>query len=204
MIATKAAVIVLCKGSILIFAIPPLSPQPTDFLDHNPTHISPLFTIPFQDGIQVILDSKIIKWKTISSWYFSSSHPFYFDLVAFLDSKLHRFKLIVKPDLSDASLHVINTSERTPYNFFDTSFGSYRICEDTLVSWWIDHYPGGYRCGVYTGLTSARFSDIISHGPVARVLLPDIGCNYHPFSCPATGRFVLLARSNRVLVLDFL
>ena len=30
-------------------------------------------------------------------------------------SKRHRLKLIVKPDLSDASLHVINASEITPY-----------------------------------------------------------------------------------------
>ena len=119
-------------------------------------------------------------------------------------SKLHRFKLIVESDLSDASLHVINTSEPTPHNFDEVSFQSYRICEDTLVSCWTDErineygYDSDpiskhYRYGVYTGLTSARFSNLISHGgPAAKILLPDTrhdDCCL--FSCPASGRFVL-------------
>jgi hypothetical protein len=78
---------------------------------------------------------------------------------------LHRFKLSVKPDLSDASLHVINTFQRTTHNFDYTSFESYRICEDTLVSFWEYVLPGTYQCGLYTGLTSARFADVISLQP---------------------------------------
>ena len=126
-------------------------------------------------------------------------------------SNLHRFKLIVESDLNDASLHVINTFEPTPHNHSEASFQSYRICEDTLVSCWINEWadkydpmPMHYRYGVYTGLTSARFSNLISYGgPAAEMLLPDTGhedCRL--FSCPASGRFVLLTSSHTVSVLD--
>ena len=114
-----------------------------------------------------------------------------------------RFKLIIKPDFSDASLHVINSSELDFHNFYYVSFQSYRICEDTLVSFWID-IDDQYRCGVYTGLTSARFANIISDGGfAARMLLPDIGDEYRLFPCPAFGRFVRLDGNNSVSVLDF-
>ena len=65
------------------------------------------------------------------------------------DSKLHRFKLIVKPDLSDVSLrvYVINASDTTLHNFNFVSFLCYRICEDTLVSCWIDHYQSQRELG---------------------------------------------------------
>ena len=117
------------------------------------------------------------------------------------DSKIHRFKLIVKPDLSDASLHVINSSELTPHNFNNVYFQSYMICEDTLVSCWIDDQ---YRYRVYTGLTSARFANIISDGgPAARMLLPDSEDEYRLFPCPASGRFVRLDSNDSVSVLDF-
>jgi hypothetical protein len=116
---------------------------------------------------------------------------------------LHRFKLIVKLDLSDASLHVINTFQRTTHNFDYTSFESYRICEDTLVSFWEYVLPGTYQCGLYTGLTSARFADVISHdGPATRMLLSDVGYNFRLFSCSASGRFVVLDKSNNIFDLD--
>ena len=148
-----------------------------------------------------MLHSKLIDWNTTSPWYFGSSHPLYFDMLC-QGSKIHRFKLIVKPDLSDASLHVLNSSELTPHNFNDVSFQSYMICEDTLVSSWIDDQN---RCRVYTGLTSARFANIISDGgPAARMLLlPDIVDEYRLFPCPASGRFVCLDSNDSVFVLDF-
>ena len=204
--ATKTAVIVLCDDAVLIWAIPPLSPQPLDFFDHHPTHLPPpLFTITFPNGISLHHESphaERIGWKTISSWYFGSSHdPLYFDMLC-LDSKLHRFQIILKPDLSSASLHVIHT-ELTPHDFNCVSFQDYRICEDTLVSCWFyedDHHD----CGVYTGLTSARFADIISHGgPAAKMLLPDMGRRYtYLSSCPASGRVVLLDTGNNLAILD--
>ena len=198
--ATKTAVIVLCDEAVLIWAIPPLLPQPPDFFDHNPTRLpSPLFTIPFPDDIA--LHTERVGWNVISSWYFSTSHPLYFEALC-QDSKLHRFQIMLKPDLSAASLHVIHTSELTPHDFKVVSFHDARICEDTLVSCWSGGHQSGH--GLYTGLTSTRFADIISHsGPAAKMLiLPNIGCEYHLFSCPTSGRFVLLDRNNSVSVLD--
>ena len=120
-------------------------------------------------------------------------------------SELHRFKLVVKPDLSDASLHTI-ASELTPHNFNDVHFHSYKICEDTLFSCWSDYFSDPYQCGVYTGLTvtSARSADVISVPPALKVLLPDIGYWSRVSWCPASGRFVLLLRGRTVAVLDFL
>ena len=200
--ATRNVVIVLCEEAVLIWAIPPLSPRPPNFFDHNPTHVpSPLFTIPFPDGTG--LYPPHIRWNMISSWYFGSSHPIYFDTLC-AGSKLNRFQIILEPDLSTAYLHVINTSELTPHDFDYVSFQDYRICEDTLVSCWAYYDEARqYHSGVYTGLTSARFSDVISHGgPAAKMSLPDIGRRYLHVSCPASGRFVLLDSNNSVSVLD--
>ena len=200
MIATKTPVIVLCKEAVLIWAIPPLLPRLPDFFDSNPTYIPPLFTIPFPDDI--LLHSELIRWNTISSWYFGSSQPLYFDMLC-QDSKLHRFEILLKPDLSTASLHVINNSELTPHDFNYVYFEDYRVCEDTLVSCWIFDDDESSQSGVYTGLTSARFADIISlGGPAARMLLPDSDC-YIFYSCPASGRFVLVDDNDSVAVLDF-
>ena len=119
-------------------------------------------------------------------------------------SELHRFKLVVKPDFSDASLHTI-ASEPTPHDFIDVVFQSYRICEDTLFSCWTDHFPDPYQCGVYMGSTSARSANVISGRAAAKMFLPNIryGYLYRVFSCPASGRFVLLLRNKSVTVLDF-
>ena len=126
---TKTAVIVLCASeeAVLIYAIPPLSPQPLNFYDDNPTHIPPLFKISFPNDI--VLHSR---WKTTPSWYFGSSQSLYFDILSRV-SKLHRFKIILKPDLSTASLHVVNKPELTPHNFSSVCLQEYRICEDTCL-----------------------------------------------------------------------
>ena len=206
--ATKTAVIVLCDEAVLIWAIPPLSPQPPDFFDHNPTHMPPpLFTIPFPD---ISRHPIRISWKTISSWYLGSSHLLYFDMLC-QDSKLHRFQILLQPDLSAASLRVINISEQTPHDFNYVFFEDYRICEDTLVSCWTypdseqgeedEYHPG---CGVYT---SPPFANGISHGgPAAKImLLPDVEFEFKSvlFLCPASGRVVRLDNNDSVAVLDF-
>ena len=65
-----------------------------------------------------------------------------------------------------------------------------------------DHHDRRWG-GVYTGLTSARFSNVPSHGrPAAKILFPDIGHEFDFVSCPASGRFVLIDISNSVVVLD--
>jgi hypothetical protein len=204
--ATKTAVIFLRDEAILIWAIPPLSPQPPDFFDPNPTYLPPLFTIPFPDGIN--LYSELFQWNTISSWYFGSSQPLYFDALC-LDSKFYRFQIVLKPDLSAASLNLINTSEFAPpgHDSNYIMFPDYTICEDTLVSCWSYTYYNGrwdqYQCGVYTGLTSDRFANVISHSGTTKMLLPDIGNRRILFWCAASGRFVGLDSGNRVVVIDF-
>jgi hypothetical protein len=131
---------------------------------------------------------------TTSSWYFGSWDSIYFDILRW-DSKLDRFNLIVKPDLSDTSLHVINTFELTPHNFDYVSLQSYRICEDTLVCFWSN--SGNNKCGIFTGLTFAHFSDDVSvrHW-----------CDHS--LCPASGRLVCFVYSGddygRIVVVDLI
>ena len=206
--ATKTAVIVLHDKEILIWAIPPLLPQPPDFFDHHPTHIPPLLIIPLPVDIEI--DPDFIKWNRISSWYFGSSQPLYCDLLG-PGSTIHRFQIVIEPDLSTASLHVINTSEITSYDFTKVYLPPYMICEDTLVSYFIisnynhDTHQYQYQICLYTGLTTAN--GIFSHGgPAANMLLSDIrrGCNLFP--CPASGRFVLHVDSrdsDSIAILDF-
>ena len=209
--ATKTAVIVLCDEAVLVFAIPPLSPQPPDFRGRNPTHIPPLFTIPYPDGITFhALHAN--RCRTISSWYFGSSQPLYFDMV-WQDSKLYRFKIMLKPDLSTASLHVLNTSELTPLDFHIVFSEDYRICADTLVSCWeadgrrFKIPIGGKQRGVYTGSTSTHCSSVTSNcDPASKMLLPNTGIGAWwswYIVCPASGRFVL-RDIDSVSVLDIL
>ena len=209
--ATKTAVIVLCGDAVLICAIPPLSPQPPDFHNKNPTHIPPLFKIPFPDDIVLHSENfEYIRRKMISSWHFSSSQHLYFDMIwaPWQNPKFHRFKVMFEPDFSTASLHVVNTSELTPVNFDSVSSEDYRICEDTLVSCWSTVAPclnipsrNKHHWGIFTGSTSAHFSNVPSNG----LLLPGVGLRCSYFLCPASGRFVLLDTGRGTLaVLDIL
>ena len=204
--ATKTAVIILCDEKVLIWAIPPLLPQPPDFYDHNPTHMPPpLFTIPFPD---ISSHPTRIRWEVLSCWYFGSSQPLYFDMLC-QDAKLHRFQITLQPDLRTVSLHTISISEDTPHDFDYVIFEDYRICEDTLVSCWFDekksHRPNlkEGRCGVYTGSASARFANVISDGhPAAKMLLPDTEHTFFITSCPASGRLVLMDDTDNVFIVD--
>ena len=204
--ATKTAVIVLHEKEILIWAIPPLSPQPPDFFDHHPIHIPPLFIIPILVDIEI--DTDFIEWNTISYWYFGSSQPLYCDLLV-QDSTIHRFQIVIEPDLSTASLHFINTPEITPHG--NVHLPAYMICEDTLVSYFmvsnynLDTLQHQYQTSLYIGSTTATGNGIISHGGAANMLLPDIGHGFDLFLCPASGRFVRVEYDDSVgiAVLDF-
>ena len=129
---------------------------------------------------------------------------------------------MLKPDLSSASLRIINAFEPTRHNFKHVDFEDYMICEDSLVSCWFSRMtrPSGRvvqcSCGFYTGLTSDRLVNVISHRGRRSVsmLLPSLQCNYSLSSCPISGRFVRLGsvdvtpslypdRSHSVAVLDF-
>jgi hypothetical protein len=188
-------------------AIPPLSPQPPDFFDYNCARIlPPLFKITYPDGLAQRLHPTRTAKKMVSSWYCDPSHPFYFDMLC-QDSKPHRFQIKLKPDLSSASLHHINTSELFPSYYGYTFFHGYRICEDTLVSfclWQSESNGYAYYRGLYTGLMSATSSSVISqYGPASKILLPEIRFRYDITLCPASGRLVRLDVSNSVTVLDF-
>jgi hypothetical protein len=91
MCATKTAIVVLCGEGALIWAIPPLSLQPLDlrdqFLDSNPTHIPPLFKIPFPDGF-VRNTPEILEWMMASPWYLGSWESVYFDIFYMKNSKI--------------------------------------------------------------------------------------------------------------------
>ena len=135
----------------------------------------------------------LIQWNTISSWYFGSSQPLYFDTLC-QGSKLHIFQIILNPDLSTASLHAISTSELTTQDFNYVTFQDYTICEDSLVSCWFKFDSGQnqyqLKYGVYTGLMSSRFANVLTHG--GTMLLSGIGRDYDLHYCPASraGRFV--------------
>ena len=181
----KTAIIVFCKEEILIWAIPPLSPQssnlPDHFHDNNSTHIPPLFKIPFPDGT-ARHTHEIDEWMIVSPWYFRSWDSVYFGIL-YTDSTLQRFKIIIKLDLSDASLHFINMFEivsngpgliESLESYTDCD--GFRICEDALVYFWNNRKTWG----VYAGLISAPFT--------TNVLTNWDG---HVDSlCPTSGRFV--------------
>jgi hypothetical protein len=163
----------------------------------NPTHRPPLFKIP--DGI-LIHTPKMINWMTVSSWYYRSWESVYFDFLYYSDSspsepwpnspefldffyngsKLQRFKIIVKPDLSDVSLKVINIPEVVSVGFMKSLASNrvcegYRICEGAFVCFWKDRTTWG----AYTGLTSAPFTNVVTRWNGSTDSL-----------CPASGRFV--------------
>ena len=154
MFATKTALIVFCKEEILIWAIPPLSPRPSDLPNHTP----PLFKIPFLVGI--VCQTQICEWMLPSSWYFECWESIYLGML-FSDSKIQRFKIDIKPDLSDASLHFINKLEIVSNDFMEMGSWQpydsevfherYMVCDDALVYFWRNNKR---YWGTYAGLTS--------------------------------------------------
>jgi len=155
----------------------------------------------------------------MSSWYWGSSHPLYFDMLC-EDSTLHRFQIALNPDLSSASLHFKTTSELSHDDFRHVMIHhDYRICEDALYacwlydtfhSWWNHHPEDGYddsqdryQCGLYIGLEFTRFS-VSYEDPAGNVLLPRNGGGFRLLSCPASCRFVvLLDKENSLVVSDY-
>ncbi|KAF8801990.1 hypothetical protein BYT27DRAFT_7173545 [Phlegmacium glaucopus] len=209
-LATMTAIIVLCKEGILVWAIPPLSPEPLDFSDYDPAHIPPLVEIPFPDGTSPHTEF----FAQTSHWYLGSSQPLYFDVFCKLldsgkvdtDRTVHRFKIIVEPDLHDTSLHLIYTSEVIPNEMANSL--PYMICEDTLVAYWYNpvctyNMPSTWVC--VTGLTSTSgvANGILHDSPAVEMLLPQHGYAYS--LCPASGKLVHLnSDTDRIFVMDFL
>ena len=177
------------KEGILIWAIPPLSPQQSDFrhfLDNNSTHTPPVLKIPFPDG--VIRHVPIFRWMAVSSWYFASWDSIYFEIL-YVDAIVQRFKLIVQPDLSDASLHVMNMTETISDDLMKSlkmgwSCEGYRVCEDSLVYFWDNLNRKTW--GAYAGSTSAPFNNFFTrwNGGIDSL-------------CPTSGRLVYYSDNSK-------
>ena len=143
---TKTTIIVIYKKGLLIWAIPSLSPQssdPSQYFDKDSTPtLPPLFKIPFPDRTEN--PEYFLGFMTVSSWYCGSKESLYFD--EFHTDSIQRFKIIIKPDLSDASLQAINDmpvyipSDEIRSALLFIRSGGFKICEDTRVYFWF-----GYR-----------------------------------------------------------
>ena len=129
---TQTAVIVLSQEAILICSIPPLLPHPPDFSDHNPTRITPIFTIPFKFPNDIVLRSELMRWKTFSSWYLEST-PFYFNIFCQNFYMYSRFHIMLKPDLSSIPLRVVKTSELCSCDILFYSFKITRFARILLT-----------------------------------------------------------------------
>ena len=114
----------------------------------------------------------------------------------FADSQLQRFKLIVKPDLSDTSIQVINRSIiisnvlKATLERYNAACDTYMICEDALV--YFCNYAKTWLA--YAGLTSAPFNNIVTqwNGRIDSL-------------CSTSGRFVYPDHddgSKRIVVFD--
>jgi hypothetical protein len=135
------------------------------------------------------------------------------------DSKLHRFQIMIKPDLSSASLYFRDTPTMTleDFEYVYARVHDYKMCDDSLFScdtfpfgWYRDSAlrfdaPGQLQCGMYTGSAFTRF--LVSHrGPSANIILPEVGLTHQLLSCPASGRFVVELRDekNSLVIFDFI
>jgi hypothetical protein len=193
-------IIVFCKD-ILVWGIPPLSPHPPDFLNRNPTHISPLLKASLPDDIT--RKHNQIRWETILDWYAGSSQSIHLG-VSVEDLNIHDVEIVIKPDLSDISLHVINTCQLAPdFRTILCPQYQYRILEDhTHVS---EVYARKDESRIYIRSTSSSPPNIISpESPIIlKLSLPGLGAL--STSCPASGRFVYFPRDDyfEIVVVDF-
>jgi hypothetical protein len=198
-------IIVLDDHEVLIWGIPPLSPHPPDFLNDNPTHISPLLKTSLPDHIAPI--SHNIWWEMILDWYAGSSQLIHLGISPeYLGSIIHDVEIVIKPDLSDIFLYVINTCQFA--RGFDSIYEpQYHILEDhTHVS--EVHVVKNDESRIYIRSTSSPPPNIISpESPISlKLSLPGLGADDTSTSCPASGRFVYFLRNNylEIVVVDFL
>ena len=199
-------IIVLRNHKVLVWGIPPLSPHPPDVLNDNPIHISPLLKTSLPDYIT--RKSERIRWETILDWYSGSSQSIYLGVSAEdLDLNIHNVKIVIKHDLSDISLHVINTCQLT----FDSRAilcPKYHIFEDhTHVS---EVYANRDDSWLFIRSMSSPPPNIISPESLIflKLSLPGLGAHWisGSTSCPASGGVVHFPRNNshEIVVVDFL
>ena len=185
----------------MVWAIPPLLPQPLDFSDDDPTCIMPLlFRVTLPDDI---LREKSVEWGVISSWWYTgSSQSIYFDVLRH-DFKCYVLELVIEPDLSNVFLYVRNSSQvfREDFHSSYQKFRQNSVCEDTLVS-----------IAPYSNRTAYIYirpkSSPSANGSKAlyTVLLSGIPNIHSDSLCPASGKFATYSGINdhKIVVVDFL
>ena len=145
--------------------------------------IPPKYPHSSKSHFRMVLYAKPVKffgWRTVSPWYFGSESV-YFDII-YKRSRAQRYKIIIKPDLSDASPHIINMSGtmsgdlRKPWSGPPFVCDGYRICEDSLV-FWNSRSMRASDEGII--LTSTPFTNVVARWNERIDAL-----------CPTSGRFV--------------
>jgi hypothetical protein len=193
-------IIVLCNHEVLVSGgIPPLSPHPPDFLNDNPP-ISPTLKTSLPDDITC--NSERIWWETILDWYAGSSQSIHLGVSVYNWNLNHDVKIVIKPDLSDISLYVINTRQLTP-DFYTILDPQYHIFEDHTHVSEVDVLKNR----IYIRSTSSPPNVISPESPIfLKLSLPGLGALDISTSCPASGRFVYCPRNDylEIVVVDFL
>jgi hypothetical protein len=191
-------IIVLCNHEVLVWGIPPLSPHPPDFLNDNPP-ISPPLKTSLPDDITC--NSNRLWWERILDWYAGSSQSIH--LGVSIENWNHNVKIVIKPDLSDISLYVINTCQLTP-DFYTILDPPYHIFEDHTHVSEVDVTKNR----IYIRSTLSPPPNIISpESPIfLKLSLPERRSHEISTSCPASGRIVYFPRDdyNEIVVVDFL
>ena len=198
-------IIVLHKNKVFIWGIPSLSPHSPDVFNDNPTHIPPLLKTSLPDDITCNYER--IEWENIFDWYAGPLQSIHLGHLGVSTKVLdiRDVEIVIKPDLSDISLHVIDTHRLAPH--FDTIlWPKYHIFEDhTHVSQGHIVHDDKDRIWIYMRSTS-RPPNILPESPrILRLSLPEV--REGPSSCPASGRFVYSVdknNCNEIVVADFL
>ena len=181
-------IILLHNHKVSVWGIPPLSPHPPDFLNDNPTHISPILKTSLPDNIA--RKSKSIRWEVILDWYAGSSQSIHLG-VSTEESNIHNVEIVIKPDLSDISLYVINTCQ---LDFHTILCPQYHIFEDHNVS---EMHVWSHASRIYIRSMSSPPNIISPESPkFLTVSLHGLNPSGISTSCPASGRCVYFPQEN--------
>ena len=146
--------------------------------------------------------TKYILWEIILNWYAGSSQTIHLGVSAEDWDLNHDVKIVIKPDLSDISLYVINTCQFArglPSIFYP----QYHILEDHTHVSEVYFDPDGSQ--IYIRSTPPNV--ISPESPIfLKLSLPGLNVNGISTSCPASGRVVHCLRNNphEIIVVDFL
>ena len=144
----------------------------------------------------------------ISEWHSVSLQSIHLGILCHA-FKLHDCKIVIKPDLSDISLHIVNTFQLTADEFNTMLQERYNVCEDTHISCGPGKFfPQNHQRRIHIRSRPSHPSNVRTpRCPVIlNVSLP--GSRFcSQSSCPASGRFVHLDmndNNHRIVIVDFL